>query len=206
MNTAEFYLSLSKMNPKEAIEKFLLFNSALVIAKVKPAVTITIRNDKRGNYKNWFIREENFLKKVNLEFIYLREDENSLIVLVYNREVLKKHIAKKRNNRFLTDIGYKSTYNLDYYLNYLKVRYKKNRCPHELGIFLGIPIEDVTDFIECSNKECLICGYWKVYNNYDKAINTFKKYDEIRDKTIGCLLSGLSLDKIINSCKRLEQE
>ena len=53
---------------------------------------------------------------------------------------------------FLREIGYRENKNLDYYLSKLKMRYKQFNCPHELGIFLGIPLNDVIDFIQGSNK------------------------------------------------------
>jgi hypothetical protein len=100
---------------------------------------------------------------------------------------------------FLREIGYRENKNLDYYLSKLKMRYKQFNCPHELGIFLGIPLNDVIDFIQGSNKKCLGTGYWKVYNNYDKAIKIFKKYDEVRNKIIDDIMKGIPLDKIIRN-------
>ena len=41
--------------------------------------------------------------------------------------------------------------------------------------------------------------YWKVYNNYDKAIKIFKKYDEVRNKIIDDIMKGIPLDKIIRN-------
>ena len=75
-------------------------------------------------------------------------------------------------------------------------------CPHELGIFLGIPIEDVKDFMECTNKKCLLCGYWKVYNNYYTAEKTFKQYDIIKEHTIHSFVKSSSAIELAEGIKK----
>lgn len=48
--------------------------------------------------------------------------------------------------------------------------------PHEIGLFLGYPIEDVKGFIE-NKAECAKCvGCWKVYGDEEKAQKAFDKY------------------------------
>ncbi|NLL30213.1 MAG: DUF3793 family protein [Clostridiales bacterium] len=199
MNLIKFYNSLAKVKPKESIERFLLFNSSLVIAGIKPSATVAIKKNKTNLYKNWIKYGSEFLNKSNLEFTILRESDRSLILLIFNRKILNKHIFQQENMSFLREIGYRENKNLDYYLSKLKMRYKQFNCPHELGIFLGIPLNDVIDFIQGSNKKCLGTGYWKVYNNYDKAIKIFKKYDEVRNKIIDDIMKGIPLDKIIRN-------
>ena len=52
--------------------------------------------------------------------------------------------------------------------------------PHEIGLFLGYPPEDVLQYYLKQGKGYLFSGYWKVYTNPEKAIKTFKLYDECR--------------------------
>jgi len=49
--------------------------------------------------------------------------------------------------------------------------------PHELGLLLGIPREDVAGFIENRGANSLFCGYWKVYHNPRQAMKAFARYD-----------------------------
>lgn len=198
MNIIDFYNSLARVNSKEVIERFLLFHSSLVISGIKPSVTITIKKNKEDFYESWIKYGNEFLNKLNLEYIILRENDSSIILLIFNRKILKNHLFQESNIKFLKRIGYSENRDLNYYLRKLKNRYKKYNCPNELGIFLGIPVADVIDFIE-NNKKCLGIGYWKIYNNYDKAIEIFKKYDEVRNKTINYLMKGLPLERIIRN-------
>ena len=47
--------------------------------------------------------------------------------------------------------------------------------PHEVGLFLGYPPEDVEGFIENKARSCKLTGYRKVYSDEEKAKN-FAKY------------------------------
>ncbi|WP_297438851.1 DUF3793 family protein [uncultured Clostridium sp.] len=42
--------------------------------------------------------------------------------------------------------------------------------------------------MSCTPKKCLLCGYWKVYNNCQSAINTFTLYDKARENLIDDIL------------------
>lgn len=48
--------------------------------------------------------------------------------------------------------------------------------PHEIGLFLGYPPEDVDGFIK--NKACgfKCVGCWKVYGDREKAEKTFSRF------------------------------
>lgn len=199
MEKVEFYKDLFNMEDEESIKKFLLYNSSLVIAGVKPSATVTVSKKLEKIYEKWNEYGRDFLESINLSFINLREDDNALIILVYNNDILKKHIFKTENIDFLKKLGYEVNNNISYYVEYLKERYEKFKCPHELGIFLGIPINDVKSFMDCSYKKCLGCGYWKVYSNYEKAQEIFNIYDEVRDKTMAEIISGASVDSIVNN-------
>ena len=50
-----------------------------------------------------------------------------------------------------------------HYEAYLNDEHKQ--FPHEMGLLLGYPIEDVRGFIEHNGCGCLYSGYWKVYRN-----------------------------------------
>lgn len=190
MKQIDFYKRLTSMNSKECIEKFLLYNSSLVLAGLKPAVTVTLKKNGENLYDKWIQYGIDFLNKINLSFISLRENNSALILLIYSKKELEKYIFKKEIKEFLGRLGYLENDNIEDYIGKLKERYDQYNCPHELGLFLGIPIEDVKDFMECSDKKCLGCGYWKVYNNYNKAKEIFEEYDKVKEHTVYHILKG----------------
>lgn len=53
--------------------------------------------------------------------------------------------------------------------------------PHEIGLFLGYPPEDVEGFIENKAENCKFTGVWKVYGDEEKAKKLFEKYKKCTD-------------------------
>ena len=57
----------------------------------------------------------------------------------------------------------------------MKLLREGGEFPHEIGLFLGYPPEDVEGFIENSH-ECKMSGFWKVYGDVHSAELLFEKY------------------------------
>ena len=203
MKQIEFYKSLSKMEERECIEKFLIYNASLVISGVKPSATITIKKGNENLYDKWIKYGIDFLDSIDIQYIDLRECSNALIILRDSEEQLSHHIFKEENKRFLRQLGYSEENDMREYLEILKRRYKEFNCPHELGIFLGFPLNDVKDFMNCKDKKCLSCGYWLVYNNLQEAQEIFSKYDKVKAHTVNYILSGDSSQEVAYSIRSL---
>ena len=68
--------------------------------------------------------------------------------------------------------------------------------PHEIGLVLGYPIEDVDGFMSDGGQGARACGRWKVYGDVDEALRRFKELEreELRIKRLyseGTPLRGL---------------
>ncbi|ACD21843.1 DUF3793 family protein [Clostridium botulinum] len=186
-----FYNLLNGMEGKEYIETFISYNVALISARLKPSITLNLsKYDNKDIFYLWNMYGKDYLRKLNLGYISLRDSDKSLIVLIYDKELLEKYINKKDNLKFLNCVGYDRELSVEDALNTLKDRYEVYNCPHELGIFLGYPLEDVKDFMECSEKKCLTCGYWKVYNSENKAKTIFTLFDRVKDFTVTNIIEG----------------
>lgn len=193
----DFYKKIGGMDTKESLEKYLLFTLSPVIGGLKPSSTITLSYDKK-EYSIWSTYKKEFLEILKLKEIVLRKGTKAEIILIYNEENLLNCINKKDNREFLNKLGYDLTLTLEENLDILVYRYEKYHCPHELGVFLGIPIEDVIDFMECSDKKCLMCGYWKVFNNYNDAKDIFNKYDISKNIMIKSIEENKALLNIVD--------
>lgn len=90
--------------------------------------------------------------------------------LLFRRSLLEAYL----NNSEALDILKKAGYE-DFSFGKILLRFKKHyeaylndehkQFPHEMGLLLGYPIEDVRGFIEHNGCGCLYSGYWKVYRN-----------------------------------------
>ena len=60
-------------------------------------------------------------------------------------------------------------------------RLRGNEFPHEIGLFLSYPPEDVKGFIENRAANYKLSGLWKVYGDEKKAKELFAKYKKCTD-------------------------
>ena len=70
--------------------------------------------------------------------------------------------------------------------------------PHELGLILGYPVEDVTGFIEHNGKNYLHSGYWKVYHNPSAKRKLFERFEQAKESVIQLVSTGVSIVDIID--------
>lgn len=192
----QFMNKLKGMNNIEYFDKYMLFLLAPVVGGLKPSSTITLKKDSK-EYFIWNNYKEIFLNKINLKHILLREDDKAIILLIYSEKKLESFINNKETKEFLLKLGYDFKGDLDNILDKLVQRYNKFHCPHELGVFLGIPLEDVIDFMECTTKKCLLCGYWKVFNNSDSALQIFNNYNKSKEIVLDYVISETKSEEII---------
>lgn len=76
--------------------------------------------------------------------------------------------------------------------------------PHELGLLLGYPVEDVLGFIRNEGRNYLYCGYWKVYGDVDAARITFDRYNQAKEDAIRLISSGMEIHELLLYGKMLE--
>jgi hypothetical protein len=172
----KFSEKVKLLDDKNYIFTLIDYHAAPTIRKVKAASTIAFRNTERKEVYLWKKYGEEYLLKYSISCIVIKEEKDICVVLFYYDELLKKVLRKDSTMDFLSNFGYSENMNLEEILLHLKSRFADD-CPHELGLFLGIPLEDVKDFIYNPLKRCIFTGYWKVYNNEETARRIFNCYD-----------------------------
>ena len=68
--------------------------------------------------------------------------------------------------------------------------------PHEIGLFLSYPPEDVAGFIENKARNCKCCGCWKVYGDEEKAKETFRRFRRCTEEYCRLWNNGYSLSQL----------
>ena len=118
-------------------------------------------------------------KGVFIEVLIWRE--TSALIYVYRKTMLESILASPGAFELLTPYGYESC-ETEACLSYLKCRIRHSSCfPHEIGVFLGYPLEDVYGFITNKGQNCESCGMWKVYCNKDEKNKLFQKFQKCKD-------------------------
>lgn len=69
--------------------------------------------------------------------------------------------------------------------------------PHEIGLFLGYPSQDVDGFIRCGAREAKCVGTWRVYGDEEAARKKFSLYKKCKRVYLDSLKSHRSFDRLI---------
>lgn len=105
------------------------------------------------------------------------------LILQYNEKLLSASLSDPDRREILQAYGYSKFFVLENDLDRLAERISSaeaNEFPHEIGIFLGYPTEDVIGFIMNKGNNFKACGCWKVYGDVKKAERSFENYDKCR--------------------------
>ena len=134
------------------------------------------------------LKEKRILAKHGFALKLLYTIEEKACIMLYSKEEVKKTLEKKDVQKAFSFFGCKENCKFEYVFSTLANRFKSfaknvvsgdNRgFPHEVGLFLGYPSEDVLQYYINQGKGYIFSGYWKVYTNLLQAHLEFKKYDE----------------------------
>ena len=134
----------------------------------------TLAGLKSGSLFNYSYQSlDSLLKQINywntlcghkgLRLALLDADHRKSLIYVYRPENLKRDWSCPRISAFLNSTGYDPK-NPEGSIAYLSYRIRKEKdFPHEIGLFLSYPFEDVIGFIKNRGQNCKYCGCWKVY-------------------------------------------
>lgn len=115
-----------------------------------------------------------------LRAIPLNYLNNTAQIYIYRPKKLVRDLNHSLAKEILEDRGY--TYDCpDRCICQLAKNFKCNKeFPHEIGLFLGYPPEDVKGFIDNKSSNFKLCGNWKVYGDAKKAEKTFSQYKKCK--------------------------
>ena len=162
---------------RTGFERTLAVHSAPALLGVKCANLISLRVS--SNLLMRYVPE--FERHSGLRMRILCRCRERVLLYVYHETLLDMQLSRPEIRTFLAQYGYTEYMSADDMLSRLSERMGCGSFPHEIGIFLGYPLPDVQGFIENEGRNCLLCGYYKVYSDPERAQRTFANYDRCRD-------------------------
>ena len=112
-----------------------------------------------------------------IRIVPLRHGRGKTLLYMFRPSRLAKDIACPKAREILASAGYTSSNCTGCLCELIRKMQKKGGTfPHEVGLFLGYPPEDVLGFIRHKGGDMLTAGYWKVYSDKEKAENTFCRF------------------------------
>ena len=114
----------------------------------------------------------------------------------YRPSALARDLLDERAAALLTQAGYPDGSCGRQVVTLIRRMRTSGEFPHEVGLFLSYPPEDVKGFIEnrAANAKCT--GVWKVYGDERQARQTFDRYKKCTQTYCERWRSGVELDRL----------
>ena len=181
MNTINIMNIMNDINTDiSTFDRKLAFHTAPALLGIKISSLVSLKNDGGGLEEK--IEEFNLrTARKGLHIKVMCRCSGRLLAFVYNRGLLKERLMTNEARDILEKFGYARTLSPEECLSRLAERVENQHdFPHEIGIFLGYPIDDVIGFIKNGGENFKLCGCWKVYSDEESAVRTFNNYNKCR--------------------------
>lgn len=177
-------------------EKSLIEWCSPTLASLKTANLFNYKFSSRDElfaqikYWNYMLASKGIVLEV------MRCHEHAALIYVYRYSHLRRDFQKNGVADFLKGCGYDST-NVNYAVGLLKSKLAVNESfPHEIGLFLGYPLDDVLGFIRNGGKNFKCNGCWKVYCNECEAVKAFARFNKCSNVYAQLWNNGRSVMKL----------
>ena len=183
-------------NQHKYFEECLAYHCAPVLRKCKSANMFHISRSKIPNI-DCLVHEYNEIFSSKQLFIrILQADKPRITIYLYSAEILESILEDPAIRSFLRQYKYPLN-SISACLDHLDKRLNETKFPHEIGIFLGYPLQDVLGFI--NHEMCYYVGTWKVYNSnkveYFKTL--FNRFDDLRNEFINAIEQGVRIECLV---------
>ncbi len=136
-----------------------------------------------------------FVQK-GLCMIPLRFEEGRALVLLFRPEQLRRDLEDQTARQVLRSNGYERTDGSHCVSELVRRFGESGEFPHEIGLFLSYPPEDVKGFIEHKAGGYKCAGLWKVYGDEQRAQKLFRAFRKCTNIYCGLWRSGKSLEQL----------
>lgn len=111
-----------------------------------------------------------------IRMIPVRTKENHALIYLYRPSKLQDDLKDKLASQMLLNLGYSKSSAEKCVAELTQRLNEEESFPHEIGLFLGYPPEDVKGFIDNKAEKSKCVGCWKVYGDKTYAEKCFLSY------------------------------
>ncbi len=168
------------------IERKLIEHCAPTLAGIKTANMFTAKFCSEDILCKQISKLNQVLNEKRVNIMVLRTHSDTALIYTYREEMLKVDMTNEKAKNILHRYGYDGltcSEAIERLVGRLQAFDKTNsfeNFPHEVGLFLGYPPEDVEGFICNRGMNYHLCGCWKVYGDADKASIGFARYKKCK--------------------------
>jgi len=191
------------MLPDTYVKDILVRHAAPCLAGIKPANLVSFT----GADSRWCNMYNASLNMQGIYFTPLCACGNRTQILIYRKNLLARFCFQPEVIKALRSFDYQPEKGIEAMIERLQKRMSavtkekssryKDMFPHEIGFFLGYPVEDVFQYMKMKGQKYLFCGYWKVYSNPERTRKLFRQYTECKEHFALQIKRGMSISDIV---------
>lgn len=144
--------------------ELIAYYAAPTLEGMKPSCLFSCRDSEVGNVEEFVLAYNRCLNPKRIYLQIMKHSPDFKLILVYHKDLLDTHLCQEDIQQFLSAFGY-GFVTTRQALYHLQEHMCKECFPHEIGVFLGYPLDDVVSFIQNNGKNYQEIGYWKIYHN-----------------------------------------
>ena len=178
-------------------EELLIKYASPTLGGIKTGNLFKIYLNDNINLENLIDHYNRILNPFGIYLYTLYKTNTFALLYIYRLKYLIEDLSNLEVINFLKSYNY-NPFSIDDCLDKLRNEFElKLKTPHEVGLFLGYPIEDVKGFINNLGKNYKLSGCWKVYDNVDECVKNFKSYKECKSRFEFLYSKGCPLESLI---------
>lgn len=136
------------------------------------------------------------LVRKGVRVVPLKFHEGCALIYAYRPSRLLQDLQRTDACILLKERGYASEAPERCIVQLMRRLAEGGEFPHEIGLFLGYPPEDVCGFIENKAEGYKCVGEWKVYGDEEQARKTFAKYKKCTQVYCTLFAQGRSMERL----------
>lgn len=183
-----------------SLDELLAFHCAPVLLGEKTGNLFAIRRCCFERMATRYHEMCGALEPLGIRLELLLKRRETVLLYVYRPSLLEADMKRPQVWKLLFPLRYQH----GRMLQRLRERLHEDEFPHEIGLFLGYPPEEVVSFIQNHGENCKYCGCWKVYGDVESAKRCFARYDHCRALLCDCVEQGREIDEVVRSVVRRE--
>lgn len=177
-------------------EEMLIRHCAPTLAGVKTGNLFSCSYRLRKELQDQLCRLNRILVPKGVRIVPLQYSKQRALIYLYRPSRLKHDFLNGHASLLLRQYGYPSESPDRCVVQLVKKLSGCTGFPHEVGLFLGYPPEDVKGFIDNKASHCKYTGCWKVYGDEEKAKQAFSRYKKCTDIYYTQFLKGISVERL----------
>lgn len=157
-------------------DSIIVENCSPTLAGIKTGNIFTVDRSLITDIKKELCELNKCFTQKGLRVIPLRVSEKNVLLYVYRPDRLREDLSCKEARCILLENGYSCNSIEKDIVHLIHQIHNSKSFPHEIGLFLGYPPEDVAGFMYKGADRAKCVGAWKVYGDEYVARQKFDMF------------------------------